>query len=68
MALYHVSRSIGPQMFSQCIDAPKRATFYPKNIMLQFYVSCHENYYATLMLLEKLCYTKTNINFTVKSG
>ena len=54
MALYHVYRSIGPQMFSQCIDAPKRATYYTQNIMLQFYICCHENYYATLMLLEKL--------------
>ena len=29
----------------------------------QFYICYHKNYYATLMLLEKLCYMKTNINF-----
>ena len=31
--------------------------------MLQFYICYHKNYYATLMLLEKLCYMKININF-----
>ena len=30
--------------------------------MLQLHICYHENYYATLMLLEKLCYMKTNIN------
>ena len=29
----------------------------------QFYICYHKNYYATLMLLEKLCYMKTNIIF-----
>ena len=50
-------------MFSLCIDAPKGASYYPQNIMLQFYICYHKNYYATLMLLEKLCYMKTNMNF-----
>ena len=31
--------------------------------MLQFNIYYHRNYYATGMLLEKLCYLKTNINF-----
>ena len=31
--------------------------------MLQFYIWYHENYYATLTLLEKLCHKKSNINF-----
>ena len=49
-------------MFNLCIDAPKLASYYPQNIMLQF--TCyHKKYYATVMLLEKLCYMKTNINF-----
>ena len=46
-------------MFSLCIDAPKGASYYRQNIMLQFYI-CYKNYYATLMPLEKLCYMKTN--------
>ena len=50
-------------MFSLCIDAPKGASYYPQNIMLQFYICYHKNYYATLMQLEKLCFMKTNINF-----
>ena len=50
-------------MFSLCIDVPEGAAYYPQNIMLHFYISYHKNYYATLMLLEKLCYMKTNINF-----
>ena len=50
-------------MFSLCIDVPKKASYYPQNIMLQFYICSHKNYYATLMLLEKLYYMKNNINF-----
>ena len=50
-------------MFSLCIDPPKGALYYPQNVMLQFYICYHKNYYATLMLLEKLCFMKTNINF-----
>ena len=50
-------------MFSVYIDAPKGVSYYPQYIMLQFYVCYHKNYYATLMLLEKLCFMKININF-----
>ena len=50
-------------MLSVCIDAPKGPSYYPKNIMFQFYISYYKNYYATWMLFEKLCYIKTNINF-----
>ena len=50
-------------MFSLCIDALKGQLYYPQNIVLQFYICYHKNYYATVMLLEKLCYMKTNINF-----
>ena len=50
-------------MFSVCIDAPKGPSYYPKNIMLQFYICYYKNYYATWMLLEKLCEIETNINF-----
>ena len=38
-------------MFSVCIDASKGPSYYPQNV------------YATWMLLGKLCYIKTNINF-----
>ena len=51
------------QLFSLCIDAPKGASYYPQNIMLQFYVCYHKSYYAALMLLEKLCYMKTSTKF-----
>ena len=51
-------------MFSLCTDAPEGAAYYPQNIMLHFYISYHKNYYATLMLLEKLCYMKTLISGT----
>ena len=50
-------------MFSLCIDVPKGTSCYPQNIMLQFYICYHKNYYATLMLLKKLCFMKININF-----
>ena len=50
-------------MFSLCIYAPKGASYYPKNIVLQFYICYYKNYYATLMLFKKLCYMKTNIKF-----
>ena len=50
-------------MFSLCIDAPKGPSCYLQNIVLQFYIGCHKNYYATSMLFEKLCYMKSNINF-----
>ena len=50
-------------MFSVCIDLPKGPSYYPKNIRLQFYISYYKKYYATWMLLEKLCYMKTNISF-----
>ena len=50
-------------MFSVCIDLPKGPSYYPKNIMLQFYIFYYKKYYATWMLLEKLCYMKTNISF-----
>ena len=50
-------------MFSFCIDATKGASYYPQNIMLQLYTFYHKNPYATLMLLEKLCFMKININF-----
>ena len=50
-------------MFSLCIDPPKVASYYPKNVMLLFYICYHKNYFANLMLLETLCYMKTNINF-----
>ena len=43
-------------MFSLCIDAPKGASYYPQNVMFQFYICYHKNYYATLMLLEKVFY------------
>ena len=52
-----------PHIFSLCIDAPKGPSYYPQNFMLQFYTCNHKNYYGTWMLLEKLCYMKTNINF-----
>ena len=43
-----------------CIKAQKGPS---SNIMLQFYICFCKNYYATWMLLEKLCYIKTNLNF-----
>ena len=50
-------------MFSVYIDVPKRIFMLPQNVMLQFCICCYKNCYATWMLLEKLCYIKTNINF-----
>ena len=50
-------------MFSLCIDVPNGASYCPQNIMPQFYICYHKIYYATLMLLEKLCFMKTNKNF-----
>ena len=46
-----------------CIDAPKGASYYPQNVMLRFYICYYKNYYVTIILLEKLCFIKTNINF-----
>ena len=46
-----------------CIGAPKVPSYYPKNIMFQFYICYYKNYYANWMFLEKLCYIKININF-----
>ena len=45
-------------MFSLCIYAPKGASYYPKNNMLQFYICYHKNYHAT-----GKCHMKSNINF-----
>ena len=45
------------------IDAQKVASYYHQNMMLQFYICYHKNYYAIWMLLEKLCHMKININF-----
>ena len=50
-------------MFGVCIDAPEGSSYYPKNIMFQFYICSYKNCYATWMFLEKLCYIKTNIHF-----
>ena len=45
------------------IFCQKELHITPQNIRLQFYICCHKNYYATLMLLGNLCYMKTNINY-----
>ena len=42
---------------------PKRTFTLPQTIMLRFDISYYQNYYATSMLLEKLCYMKTIMNF-----
>ena len=52
-----------PRLFSFCIDAQRWASYYLQNIMLQFYICYHKNYYATWTILEKLCHIKSNINF-----
>ena len=65
---YHlVSRCvISTYNIQRVYKGPKRTFILPSNIMLQFYI-CYckncKNYYATWMLLEKLCYIKTNLNF-----
>ena len=55
-------------MLSVCIDAQKKLSYYPQNIMFQFYICYHKSYYATWMLLEKLsCLnvsSKTKINLS----
>ena len=49
-------------MFSVCIDTQKGPSYYPKMSYFSFtYVI--KKYYATCILLEKLCYIKANINF-----
>ena len=66
IAGYHlVSRRVisTPSDVQRVYRCPKKTFILPQNIMLQFDIYYHRNYYATWMLLEKLCYMKTNINF-----
>ena len=43
-------------MFNECIDALKGPSYYPLKYHVSVLHMLSKNYYATWMLLEKLCY------------